>query len=383
MHRRAFLHRCAAAGLVALSPTLAVAGGDSRRLLVLVELKGGNDGLNTVVPYADPRYAELRPRLAMRPDEVLQLDAATGLHPALAPLMPLWQKKELAVVDSVGYPQPNLSHFRSIEIWDTGSRADETLQTGWLARALARRAVPADYLAEGVAIGNNELGPLAGARAISLKNAGQFTKQSRLAQDMPAQGNAALRRVMQVESEIAGAGKRLGQGLENAYAFRTEFPRGEFGQTVHTAAQVVAAGPVAVLRLTLGGFDTHQNQANTQANLLGQLADGLVALRGALEELGRWPDTLVMTYAEFGRRPKANASNGTDHGTASAHFVLGGRVRGGLYGAPPALNRLDGNGNLPFAVDFRQLYATVLERWWDQPAGDILGGFTGRPLPLV
>ena len=205
---------------------------------------------------------------------------------------------------------------------------------------------------------------------------------------MNSGGSPALRRIRQVERDIVAAGDRLGgnDGTTTAPAshpFRTEFPRGEFGQTVATAAQIVAAGPVAVLRLTLNGFDTHNNQTNTHARLLGELADGLVALRSALDELGRWPDTLIMTYAEFGRRPRQNASGGTDHGPAAPHFVMGGRVRGGFYGAPPALDRLDGNGNLPFAVDFRSLYATVLTRWWELPVGDLLGGFHGQPLNFV
>ena len=149
------------------------------------------------------------------------------------------------------------------------------------------------------------------------------------------------------------------------YAFRTEFPRTPFGNAIRTAAQVVASkAGVAAIKVSLNGFDTHSGQQATQARLLKDLAEGLVALKSALLEAGRWQSTLVMTYAEFGRRPRENQSGGTDHGTASSHFVLGGKVKGGLYGQPPALARLDGNGNLPHAVDFRELYATVLERWW-------------------
>jgi uncharacterized protein (DUF1501 family) len=139
---------------------------------------------------------------------------------------------------------------------------------------------------------------------------------------------------------------------------------------------------VAVLRLTLSGFDTHQNQPGTHANLLKQLAEGVLALKNALSELGRWDDALVMTYAEFGRRPKENQSNGTDHGTAAPHFILGGRVRGGLYGEVPRLDRLDGNGNLPFAVDFRSVYATALERWWGIGSAKVLDG-RYPPLELI
>jgi uncharacterized protein (DUF1501 family) len=139
---------------------------------------------------------------------------------------------------------------------------------------------------------------------------------------------------------------------------------------------------VAVIRLTLNGFDTHQNQPGQHAALLGQLAEGLAAMRAALTELGRWDSTLVMTYAEFGRRARENESNGTDHGTSAPHFVMGGRVRGGRYGAPPELTRLDGNGNLPVGVDFRRLYATVLGPWWGLDANAVLRG-RFEPMPIL
>lgn len=378
MKRRDFLGSMATGGLIALSPQLSLAAGDFRRLLVLVELKGGNDGLNTVVPYADARYGELRPRLAVRRDQVLQLDARCGLHPALEALMPLWKGGELAVVESVGYPQPNLSHFRSIEIWDTASGAQEYRHAGWLASVFARRPVPADFVADGVLIGSADLGPLTGARAIALSDPVQFRRQSRLAQPQAPAGNDALRHVLKVEGDVVQAAARL----DTSFIFKTAFPKGAFGDAVRTGCAVVAGGGVAVLRLTLGGFDTHQNQAGTHANLLRQLGDGLAALRGALVEVNRWADTLVMTYGEFGRRARENQSGGTDHGTAAPHFVIGGRVRGGLHGAPPALGRLDGNGNLPFAVDFRSLYATVIERWWGIPGSESLG-VSGRPLELL
>ena len=147
-----------------------------------------------------------------------------------------------------------------------------------------------------------------------------------------------------------------------------------------TAAQLAAneAG-IAVVRLSLGGFDTHANQQGVHANLLRQLGEGLAALREALVEIDRWRSTVIATYSEFGRRPRENQSGGTDHGTAGAHFVLGGQVKGGLYGAAPALDRLDGDGNLSFAVDFRGYYATFLERWWDIDAAPVLGA---RFVPL-
>ncbi|MBV8467490.1 MAG: Twin-arginine translocation pathway signal sequence domain-containing protein, partial [Burkholderiales bacterium] len=196
MLRRDFLKLGGLTALVSLTPTVAFAAAAqaSPRLLVLIELKGGNDGLNTVVPYTDEHYYTLRPKLAIARDQVLQLDERTGLHPALAPLMPLWQSHKLAVVQGVGYPKPNLSHFRSIEIWDTASDSDETLQSGWLTRQFAASPLPHEYVADGIAVGSPELGPLdGGARALVLQNTEAFVKQARLANDMAGGApNAAL-----------------------------------------------------------------------------------------------------------------------------------------------------------------------------------------------
>jgi uncharacterized protein (DUF1501 family) len=383
MRRRDFLLATGAATCAVLAPRFASAQTSPgyRNLLVLVELKGGNDGLNTVVPYADPAYYALRPRIAIPREQVLQLDAQAGLHSSLAPLLPLWQAREVAIVQSVGYAQPNLSHFRSIEIWDTASRSEEVLADGWLTRAFAAHPTPRGFAADGVVVGSSDLGPLAGtgARAVALANTAQFQRQAKLAQPTEAPGgNRALAHLLKVEADVAQAAA----GLQGNHAFSTEFPQGAFGQAVRTAAQVVAANAgVAALRLSLNGFDTHQNQPGVHANLLRQLAEGLVALRGALVELDRWRSTLVLTYAEFGRRAQENGSNGTDHGTANVHFALGGTVRGGLVGPAPRLDRLE-NGNLVHAIEFRSLYATVLERWWGVPSSGVLGG-RFAPLDLL
>ena len=387
MQRREFLNRLAVGAAAAALPgfSFAAPGEAWRNLLILVELKGANDGLNTVVPYADPAYQRLRPRLALRREEVLSLDERTGLHPSLAPLLPLWQAGELALVQGVGYPAPNLSHFRSIEIWDTASRSEETLVEGWLARAFAQARPPREFAAEGVIIDGQDLGPLAGgARTVALSNPDQFLRQARMAQP-PASRRAAtsaasLTHLLKVESDIVQAAVQLGGiggtgGMTaGGVSLATAFPQGAFGNSVRVAAQVLASGAqVAAIRLSLNGFDTHQNQPGVHANLLRQFAEGLVALRSALIELRRWDTTLVMSYAEFGRRAAENASMGTDHGTANAHFALGGRVKGGLHGEAPRLDRLE-NGNLPFAVDFRSLYASVLERWWGMNSAGVLRG---------
>jgi uncharacterized protein (DUF1501 family) len=376
MKRRDFLRTLGAAGVTAVVPFPALAQraeANYDRLLVLVELKGGNDGLNTVVPYADPVYYGLRPALAIPRDHVLQLDERAGLHPALEPFMAAWKNRELAVVQGVGYPGANLSHFRSIEIWETASRSNEYLPEGWLARAFAATPTPRAFAADAVLVGGADLGPFtgAGARAIALTDTEQFLRQARLAAPAGQARNPALGHLLRVEQDIVQAAA----GLNGNYAFKVEFPRNAFGNAVRTASQVIASkAGVAAVKLSLGGFDTHRGQLPVHGRLLTILSEGLAALRSALIELGRWDSTLVMTYAEFGRRPRENVSAGTDHGTANSHFVMGGRVRGGIYGQAPNLSALDGNGNLPFGVDFRDLYATALERWWGVDATRALRG---------
>ncbi len=392
MDRRHFLKLAATsplvalpAGMAGLAPNIAwalePAGANYRNLVVLIELKGGNDGLNTAVPYTDATYYALRPKIAIARDQALPLSDSIGLHPALAPLLPFWKDKQLAVMQGVGYPEPNLSHFRSIEIWDTASRSEQYLQEGWLTRAFSGAPTPPGFAADGVIIGSPDLGPLAGAgtRAIAMNNTEQFLRQARLATPEGQSRNKALQHILKVEADIVQAASHLTAGR----TFATEFPNTGFGAAMRTAAQVVAnqAG-VAVVRVTLGGFDTHTGQPATHARLLGELASGIVALKAALDELGKWNETLVLTYAEFGRRPKENLSNGTDHGTSSVHFALGGRVTGGLYGEQPSLDRLSADGNPAHAIDFRSVYATVLEKWWGVPSTEPLGG-RFAPVPML
>ena len=299
MKRRDFLSTLGAATVAAIAPGSAFAqraGASYDRLLVLVELKGGNDGLNTVVPYADGEYYALRPRTAIARDQVLQLDARTGLHPSLEPLMALWKNQELAVVQSVGYPSANLSHFRSIEIWDTASKSSEYLSQGWLARAFAAAPPPRSFAADGVIVGGAEMGPFAGGtRAIALTDTAQFLRQARLAAPAAQAQNAALAHIMKVEQDIVQAAA----GLNGEYAYATEFPRSPFGNAIRTAAQVIASkAGIAVVKVSLNGFDTHSNQPGTQARLLKDLAEGLSALASQLTDGAR----LLCSAPEYARR---------------------------------------------------------------------------------
>lgn len=399
MQRRDFL-RLSSHGLPALAATGLWGGAlarlfgaqpargrpDWQRRLILVELSGGNDGLNTVAPHRDPLYRQLRPRLALAQDATLALDHRLGLHPALEPLMPLWQQGRLAVALGVGYDEPNRSHFRSIDIWESASDSDEFLSEGWLARVFAETGgPPPDFAADGIVIGQGGQGPFTGPalRSIALQDPARFLRQAQRVPDLPgADGPDALRHILSVEDDLRQAAHNIEQRMEAAPKLQGEFPRGRFGRDLQTAARILAAGvPVAALHVSQGGYDTHNNQEGTHRRLLGELAQGLAALATALQAARLWQDTLVMTYSEFGRRAAENGSQGTDHGTAAPHFLLGGRVRGGLYGQQPNLDKLDA-GDLRHTTDFRRLYATAAQAWWGLTPGAVLGEAT-RPLDCL
>ncbi|HTD89468.1 MAG TPA: DUF1501 domain-containing protein, partial [Burkholderiales bacterium] len=298
MKRRDLLRAGAAAAVLCGLPLPGRAAANYKNTLILVELKGGNDGLNTVIPYADARYAVLRPRIAIPRDQVLQLDAITGLHPSLSALMPQWQAGEVAVVQGVGYPSANLSHFRSIEIWDTASKSNEFLQQGWLARTFSEAPAPRTFAADAVVVGTPDLGPFAGteARTIALTNTDQFLQQAKFAVAAAQTHNTSLNHILRVEQDIVQAAA----GLNTNHVFHTTFPPTAFGNAMRTVAQVMASrSGVAALKVSLNGFDTHSGQPATHARLLKELAEGLAALKAALVELGQWDTALIATYAEF------------------------------------------------------------------------------------
>jgi len=291
MQSRQFVKAALSLPLLSCLPTASVVWAAApkaaryRNVLVLIELKGGNDGLNTLVPYADPTYYALRPKLAIARDRVVKLSDTVGLHPALEPLLALWNNRELAVLQGVGYPDPNLSHFRSIEIWDTASSSEQYLEDGWLTRTFAATPTPTDFAADGVIIGSPDLGPLAGGgtRALALANTEQFLRQARLAVPEGQTPNRSLQHILKVEADIMQAASHLNAN----YAFTTAFPEGAFGNAIKTACQVIAnqAG-VAVVRVTLTGFDTHSGQLATQARLLGEFA--LLERRSLFAPDGDW-----------------------------------------------------------------------------------------------
>ena len=371
-------------GLSALSRAAAGEERGSSRTLILLELAGGNDGLNSVVPYSNPAYYRSRPKLAVQRDRVLQVDESLGLNPALEPLMAAWEAGDLAAVLGVGYPRPNRSHFRSIEIWNTASASDETLQDGWLDRAVTEAGGLPPGLGElGVVLGG-PAGPLAGTALTTLvmKDQRQLKAAAPLLDGKGAHSpNPALDHILAVRRQAQAASGRIEARLAAAAPLKTNFPKTALGRQLQLAATLIAsAAPAAVIKVQQGGYDTHAGQAGQHPRLLGDLAASLSAFRRALLEAGAWRRCLVMTYAEFGRRVQENASGGTDHGTAAPHLLMGGPVSGGLYGRQPSLGDLEG-GDLRHSVDFRQLYATAAQGFLGLPAGP--GVFAGhRPLAV-
>lgn len=341
------------------------------RILLLVELKGGNDGLNTLVPYADARYRELRPGIGVARERILPLDEKVGLHEKLEPLMESWKARDLAIIQGVGYPYPNRSHFRSIEIWDTASASNQTLSEGWIAQSFQGANLPAGAGVDCIVADINALpstGP--GLRTIVMQDAENFLRQARnlkSSTDKDGTGNPALAHLLAVRNEInaaaAGLSDRLRQAPAPVHAYGQEYL---LGRQLDLATRVMSARvPVVAIKMALGGFDTHANQAQTHERLLAFLAANLATLRKNLIAAEVWDHTVVMTYSEFGRRAAQNASGGTDHGTAAPQFVMGGGVKGGLYGAYPSLSDLQ-DGDLKYAVDFRNVFATLASGCWGQ-----------------
>jgi uncharacterized protein (DUF1501 family) len=383
LDRRNFLARAAGVSLALALPGLVGrqaraqaapgnAGATPRwdRTLVLIELKGGNDGLNTVVPYADPNYAKLRPAIHVPRERVLQLDGRVGLHRALAPLEAAWRAKELAVVQGVGYPHPNRSHFRSIEIWDTASASSQVLSEGWMSQAFSGYVRRPGTAVDGIVIDFNALPATGdGLRTVVMQDAESFIRQAeRMGRESQGSAsNPALSHLLAVQGQLHAAALGLRDQLRDAPSPVEPYAAGPWGRELDLATRLLAARvPVVAIKIAIGGFDTHARQVDTHAKLLEALGEGLAQFRRNLIAAGVWPGTLVMTYSEFGRRVRQNGSAGTDHGTAAPHFLLGGNVKGGLHGAYPSLADLV-DGDLRHTVDFRSLFATVCRQWWGIP----------------
>jgi uncharacterized protein (DUF1501 family) len=354
-------------------------------VLVVVTLYGGNDGLNTVVPAGDHAYQDARPHLAYQPQEVLDLGEGLGLNPGMKGLKRLWDAKRLAVVRGVGYPQPDHSHFRSMAIWQTASPGSAQT-TGWLGRWLDAtgddplRAVSVEPVLPPLLAGQHAAGGSLPAGGLQLPRGQLGAAFAALGGPQPGEG-APQARAAKSLADLQNAAHVLGGAVSGKATATNAGQRragGALAAQLDLVAGLVEAGvPSRAYSVSLGGFDTHADERGTQERLLTEL-DG--ALGGFTDRMGRSDrgrQVVVLVYSEFGRRVRANASQGTDHGTAGPVFLLGQDVRGGFYGQQPSLTDLD-NGDLKETTDFRDVYATVLEGVLGTDPGRVLGDHRGR-----
>ena len=372
----------------------------SDRILVLVQLAGGNDGLNTVVPFVDGTYHDVRPTL--RQDQgVLPLNKEIGLHPNLKNLKGLWDQGQLAIVQGVGYPNPNLSHFASMAIWESAN-VNGGIGDGWLGRYLNyldQVGESPNHALEGVSAGalvppemrsKTPVTALTSLKAFRLQSVGEHGTPvdtenplmkfyGAIKGQAPAPYGALLDTTLQ---EALSASHAL-QATDATYQPKATYPaQSPVAASLKLVAETIASGQgVRVAHVTLGGFDNHAREKPVHDKLLLDLDQALGAFLQDLAGHGYGDRVLIMTWSEFGRRVNENGSGGTDHGTAAPMFLLGAPVKGGLYGAAPSLQNLD-NGNLKFTTDFRSVYATVLEQYLKAPASDLLGG-NFEMLPLL
>jgi uncharacterized protein (DUF1501 family) len=367
--------------------------GSERRCLVLVNLYGGNDGLNCVVPHGDAGYYQLRPGLAIAQSDVLAIDARVGLNPGMRSFKALYDKGMVAIVQGVGYPNPDHSHFRSTEIWQTAA-PDRYEHTGWLGRYFDAAGLPTENLFKGVALSRvlpealvsdrTDIPAIPGLGQYALMaNSNQTARSAfwRQAHDASLPfGSPYLAHVMEIEGDAQRSSEELPK-LVAGYTTKAAYPATGIGRSLALAAQIVGSNlGTTVIYVEHGSFDTHVNQKTTQNSLLTQLSNAIGAFYDDLAAHGNEGRVLTLTFSEFGRRIEENGSRGTDHGEASPLFLIGGAVKGGLYGTPPNLATTN-MGNVRYTVDFRNVYATVLERWLGRSSASVLNGeFATLPL---
>ncbi len=393
---RGFANQVTAAPLYVpnLTPGVGIPANPEERTLVVLQLGGGNDGLNTVIPYKDPTYQQLRPTIGQKVSDVLPITDSLALHPGLKPLLDIYNNGKLAVVEGVEYPHPNYSHFRSTEIWMTAD--DQNVGSlGWIGHAL-------DHLSNHPALVAASLGvttpralvgmqPTDIALGGSLKDfvykpVGKIDPGAVSAiydyMNSVTTSDNKYAKLVTVSHSIAQEAMAGVAKVAVGYTPSGAYPKTQLGAGLQTVAQMIHGGVGArVLYLATGGFDTHSGQRDTHDRLMQYLGDGLGAFWQDITAHGHADNVVLMTFSEFGRRPAENASRGTDHGSAAPLFVLGGGVKGGIYGDTPSLTDLD-NGNLKVQQDFRQVYAAMLQNWLGFDPADVLPGGAYQALPL-
>ena len=375
LNRRELIRSIVAGMAIPLAPIgIASAAQRTGRRLILVELSGANDGLNTVIPINDDRYFEIRPNIALSKDKVFDIGNDLALNSELRPLDPALQSGDMAVIQGLGYPGQNRSHFKSIALWETGGDGSQAGKNGWLTEDIEGMTGSDNLDAHGVSL-DGCMGVFLSSSGVwlSMTSLNQFSSLSatteKLASNTQANSaNPALSMIMDRGNALNNSMASISSKIKRLNRHRDiRYDAGEFGRQAAMAAQLIDAGIDApVLKIKLDGFDTHEHQIWRHPNLLRDLGRGLAGLRKSLIRSGHWESTLIMTYSEFGRRALENESEGTDHGTAAPHFMLSGAIKGGIWGVHPDLGDLV-EGDMKFTMDYRSVYASVLSDWFKIP----------------
>jgi len=386
-----------AAAPAVFQQALAADTSNNDNVLVVVQLSGGNDGLNTVVPFEDPIYLKNRPTLAIPPADILTIAEGLGFHPAARGLADLLEDNQLAIIQGVGYANPNHSHFESMDIWHTcqRKRKDNPRTTGWLGRYLDNAAAtggdpsalhlgsekqPLALAAKTTRVPS--IGSLERFRLQGGDEGGDVRKVIGTLSRAERENEGPLLSFIQTSTTAALDASRRVEEARRDYQTPVEYPEHVLGTKLRTVAQLIDAGlKTRVYYVELDGFDTHSQQAAAHTALLGQLGGALSAFIQDVKHHGHGERVMVMAFSEFGRRVKENASEGTDHGAAAPLFLAGSQVRSGLHGRNVDLSDLH-EGDLKFHTDFRQVYATVLENWLRVPSQEILGA-EHKPLDVL
>ena len=341
--------------------------------LVIIQLSGGNDGLNTVIPYQNDLYYKARPSLGIKKSEVLKLNDEVGLHKSLKPLKHLYDNGNLCVINNVGYPNPIRSHFRSMDIWQTATDSDKYSQSGWLGRYLDQYGKHPYSAIEindslSLAMKGEQINAIATQDAKTLYNLSKdpYFKNVIKHQDDAHLSEHNLGYLYKSMISAESSAKYIYE-TSKTFSSKTDYPQNYFAKQLKTTAQFINSGlDTKVFYSALGGFDTHVNQLGAQNRLLNIYAESIEAFVNDLKTNNTFNDTLILTFSEFGRRVKQNANVGTDHGTSNNVFIIGGQLKKqGLYNDMASLSDLDTNGDLKFEIDFRTIYATVLNKWLD------------------
>lgn len=362
----------------------------NERILVVVQMSGGNDGLNTVVPYSDDAYRAARPQLAIPTSEILKCDDDVGFHPAMSGLRELLDAGQLAVVRGVGYDRPNRSHFEAMDIWHTCRRKEEKRDSGWLGRYLDTHAARSGGDLPALHLGREQQ-PFAitsrNVRVPTVRDLAQFQLRGRQREKLRSFLNSSFSKnaatvtddndllsfLQSSTTSALAASERVAEAAAG-YQPQVDYPESELGQKLKVIAQLIDSGlSTKIYYVELDGFDTHAQQLPTHAILLREWSEAVSALIRDLQARDHADRVCVMTFSEFGRRVSENASEGTDHGAAGPMFLFGGGVRAGIHGEQPSLTKLQ-DGDLRHDIDFRQVYASVLESWLGTDATTILGG---------